>query len=152
MSSHTESFWSQKTSSRPPNGPHKTVSTKHDRGIFGGLRGIFGGRRKLVYLSMERLKLLRRAGLSEPSYLNAGSSSSLDRCWLQTVGLLSWRSVAWRDRIDTMAIFTGCRGDSVPLKRRLCTRVDIVKSFDQVIRTPAYCRMTGRGKHGGMTV
>ena len=37
--------------------------------------------------------MLRRAGLSEPSYLNAGSSSSLVRCWLQTVGLLSWRSV-----------------------------------------------------------
>ncbi|CAA2962667.1 Hypothetical predicted protein, partial [Olea europaea subsp. europaea] len=27
----------------PPNGPHETVSTKDDRGIFGGLRGIFGG-------------------------------------------------------------------------------------------------------------
>ena len=96
--------------------------------------------------------MLRRAGLSEPSYLNAGSSSSLDRYWLQTVGLLSWRSVAWRDRIDTMAISTGCRGDSDPLKRRLCTRVDIVKSFDHVIRNTAYCRMRTVADHGGMTV
>ena len=95
--------------------------------------------------------MLRRTRFSEPSYLNAGSSLSLVRCWLQTVGLLSWRSVAWRDRIDTMAISTGCRGDSDPLKRRLCTRIDIVKSFDPVIRNPAYCRMADRGRHGGMT-
>ena len=32
------------------------------------------------------------------------------------------------------------------------TRVDIVESFDLVIRTPACCRMTGRGRHGGKTV
>ena len=31
------------------------------------------------------------------------------------------------------------------------TRVDIVESFDRVIRTPACCRMTGRGRHGGIT-
>jgi hypothetical protein len=108
--------------------------------------------RKLVYFSMERLKMLRRTRFSEPSYLNAGSSLSLVRCWLQTVGLLAWRSVAWRDRIDTMAISTGCRGDPVPLKRRLYTRVDIVKSFDHVIRTTTYCRMRTVADHGGMTV
>ena len=38
-----ESLRSQKTLSRPPNKPRKTVSTKHDRGIFGGLWGFFGG-------------------------------------------------------------------------------------------------------------
>ena len=71
-----ESFRSQTTLSRPPNGPHETVSTKDDGGIFGGLRVISG---VPVTPNQETLHFVRVCALifyvlfREPQLLDASS-------------------------------------------------------------------------------
>ena len=66
-----------------------------------------------------------------------------------TLGPLPWRCGVLR---ETRGLVEHTVPGGINLSGVLCTRVDIVESIDQVIRTPAYCRMTGRGRHGGMTV